>query len=62
VILMATDVCAMLAAAGQDEATLARLAEALEVPLERMMEGAYRRPGRSSTAGTDNAGAGKPHA
>ena len=40
VILIPADVCAMLASAGQDEATLAGLAEALEAPLERMMEGA----------------------
>ena len=40
VILMPVDVCAMLVAAGQDEAKLAGLAEALEVPLQRMMEGA----------------------
>jgi cystathionine gamma-synthase len=40
VILMPADLCAALAAAGQDEATLGGLAEALEVPLERMMEGA----------------------
>lgn len=40
VILMPADVCAMLAAAGQDEAALAGLAAALEAPLERMMEGA----------------------
>ena len=39
VILMPADLCAMLAA-GQDETTLPGLAEALETPLERMMEGA----------------------
>lgn len=39
VILMPADLCAMLAA-GQDEMTLPGLAEALEAPLERMMEGA----------------------
>jgi cystathionine gamma-synthase len=38
-ILMPADLCAALAAAGQDEATLAGLAEALEAPLERMLEG-----------------------
>lgn len=37
VILMPADLCAVLAAAGQDEAALASLAEALEAPLERMM-------------------------
>ena len=40
VIVMPADLCAMLAAAGQDQAALAGLVEALEVPLERMMEGA----------------------
>jgi len=40
VILMPADLCALLAAAGQDEAALAGLAEALEAPLQRMMEGA----------------------
>jgi cystathionine gamma-synthase len=40
VILMPADLCAVLATAGQDEAALAGLAEALEAPLERMMEGA----------------------
>jgi hypothetical protein len=40
VILMPADVCAALAAAGQNEAAMAGLAEALDVPLERMMEGA----------------------
>ncbi|MDP1928015.1 MAG: hypothetical protein Q8K62_05830 [Thiobacillus sp.] len=40
VILMPADVCVMLVVAGQDEAKLAGLAEALEVPLQRMMEGA----------------------
>jgi len=38
VILMPTDVCAALAAAGHDATALARLAEALEGPLERMLE------------------------
>ena len=38
VILMPADLCAMLAA-GQDETILPGLAEALEAPLERMMEG-----------------------
>ena len=37
VILMPADLCAALAAAGQDEAILAGLAEALEGPLERML-------------------------
>jgi cystathionine gamma-synthase len=37
VILMPADVCAVLAAAGQEAATLAALAEALEAPLERML-------------------------
>jgi cystathionine gamma-synthase len=40
VILMPADLCALLAAVGQDEAALAGLAEALEAPLQRMMEGA----------------------
>lgn len=40
VILMPVDLCAVLAAAGFDDATLAGLAEALEAPLERMLEGA----------------------
>jgi cystathionine gamma-synthase len=40
VILMPADLCAALAAGGQDEAVLADLAEALEAPLERMLEGA----------------------
>ncbi|MBT9541045.1 hypothetical protein [Thiobacillus sp.] len=40
VILTPADVCAALAVAGQNEATLAGLAEALEAPLERMMDGA----------------------
>ncbi|MHB8825158.1 MAG: hypothetical protein ACYC5T_10040 [Thiobacillus sp.] len=40
VILMPADLCAALAADGQDEAALAGLAEALEAPLERMLEGA----------------------
>jgi cystathionine gamma-synthase len=39
VILMPADVCAALAAAGQNESVLAGLADALEAPLERMMEG-----------------------
>lgn len=39
VILMPADLCAMLAAAGLDEKALAGLAEALEAPLERMLEG-----------------------
>lgn len=38
VILMPADLCAMLAAE-QDETILLGLAEALEAPLERMMEG-----------------------
>ena len=38
VILMPADLCAALTAAGEDEAALAGLAEALEAPLERMME------------------------
>jgi cystathionine gamma-synthase len=38
VILMPADLCAMLAA-GRDETILLGLAEALEAPLERMMEG-----------------------
>lgn len=40
VILMPADLCAVLAAAGLGDATLAGLAEALEAPLERMMDGA----------------------
>jgi cystathionine gamma-synthase len=40
VILMPADLCAMLAAAVRDETILPGLAEALEAPLERMMEGA----------------------
>jgi cystathionine gamma-synthase len=40
VILMPADLCALLATAGQDEAALAGLAEALDAPLQRMMEGA----------------------
>ncbi|WP_310448032.1 hypothetical protein [Thiobacillus sp.] len=40
VILMPADVCAALAVAGQNEASLAGLAIALEAPLERMMDGA----------------------
>lgn len=40
VILMPADLCAMLAAAEQDETSLTGLAEALEAPLERMLEGA----------------------
>lgn len=39
VILIPADLCAILAKAGQDEKSLAGLAEALELPLERMMEG-----------------------
>jgi cystathionine gamma-synthase len=39
VILMPADLCAMLAAV-RDETILPGLAEALEAPLERMMEGA----------------------
>ena len=39
VILMPADLCAVLTAAGQDEVTLSGLAEALEAPLERMLEG-----------------------
>jgi len=38
VILMPADLCVVLAAAGLDETTLAGLAEALEAPLERMLE------------------------
>jgi cystathionine gamma-synthase len=38
VILMPADLCAILAGAGLDEAALAGLAEALETPLERMLE------------------------
>lgn len=38
VILMPADVCAALAAAGHDPTALVRLAEALEGPLERMLE------------------------
>ncbi|HEX7971947.1 MAG TPA: hypothetical protein VF501_06985 [Thiobacillus sp.] len=37
VILMPADLCAALAAAGQNEAVLADLAEALEAPLGRML-------------------------
>jgi cystathionine gamma-synthase len=37
VILMPADLCALLATAGQDETALA---EALDAPLQRMMEGA----------------------
>ncbi len=37
VILMPVDLCAALAAAGQDETALAGLADALETPLERML-------------------------
>jgi cystathionine gamma-synthase len=40
VILMPADLCAVLAAAGLDDTTLAGLSAALEAPLERMMEGA----------------------
>lgn len=40
VILMPVDLCVVLKAAGLDDAILAGLAEALEAPLERMMEGA----------------------
>ena len=40
VILMPVDLCTVLKAAGLDDATLTGLTEALEVPLERMMEGA----------------------
>ena len=43
VILMPADLCAALAATGQDVVTLAELtglAEALQAPLERMMDGA----------------------
>jgi cystathionine gamma-synthase len=39
VILMPADLCTFLAGAGLDEMALAGLAEALEAPLERMMEG-----------------------
>jgi cystathionine gamma-synthase len=39
VILMPADLCAILATTGLDEKALAGLAEALEAPLERMMEG-----------------------
>jgi cystathionine gamma-synthase len=39
VILMPADLCAVLATAGQDETALIGLADALEAPLERMMEG-----------------------
>jgi len=39
VILAPADLCAMLAGSGLDEKALAGLAEALEAPLERMMEG-----------------------
>lgn len=38
VIVMPGDLCAALARAGLDEAALSGLAEALEAPLERMME------------------------
>lgn len=38
VILMPADVCAALATAGHDATALTRLAEALEGPLERMLE------------------------
>lgn len=38
VILMPADLCAVLAGAGLDHTVLAGLAEALEAPLERMME------------------------
>jgi cystathionine gamma-synthase len=38
-ILMPADLLAALASAGLDEASLTGLAEALEAPLERMMEG-----------------------
>jgi hypothetical protein len=37
---MPADICAILAAAGLDEKALAGLVEALEAPLERMLEGA----------------------
>jgi pyocin large subunit-like protein len=43
VILMPADLCAALAATGQDVVTLAELtglAEAFQAPLERMMDGA----------------------
>ena len=40
VILMPADLCAILAGAGLGQTALAGLAEALEAPLERMMEGA----------------------
>jgi len=40
VILMPADLCAILATTGLGEKALAGLAEALEAPLERMMEGA----------------------
>jgi hypothetical protein len=40
VILMPADLCAVLKAAGLDDAILTGLVEALEAPLERMMEGA----------------------
>lgn len=39
VILMPADLCAILAGAGLDQTALAGVAEALEGPLERMMEG-----------------------
>lgn len=39
VILMPADLCATLAAAGVDKKALAGLGEALEAPLERMLEG-----------------------
>ncbi len=39
VILMPADLCAILATTGLDAKALAGVAEALEAPLERMMEG-----------------------
>lgn len=39
VILMPADLCATLAAAGVDRKSLTGLGEALEAPLERMLEG-----------------------
>ena len=39
VILMPADLCAILAGTGLNQTVLAGLAEALEAPLERMMEG-----------------------
>ena len=39
VILMPADLCANLAAAGVDKRILAGLGEALEAPLERMLDG-----------------------